>query len=346
MRAHTQNVHNLQITKYKEIHGQFEILEVPTLKLPHITCFYSVQVVWHSCHICGKLVLMDSDALGGHIKGTHKMKEKDYKEQYCVYKKMPLTLRQSESEVLSTRLLKRKPSEHLEEEIARPQKKLKKAFLTKDTMGSKKSTEGNRRDSKAAGVDKERRLISNKRTEKDSFAEEVVEVRMKGSASRRGSSSISQRRSIGRENRKLSRADVKLTADKESKKDKRNIDSMSKGKVTNKRIATLKNENRLFEESVLANSGTQVLKKSDRRKLPERNPKASSSKYGNYGKKAGLRKTGNKAKEDFDPFVDVVYDCNLKDCQDCSKVFSFLNFTLNLVLMLFAGVSCDQTVTA
>ena len=50
--------------------------------------------------------------------------------------------------------------------------------------------------------------------------------------------------------------------------------------------------------------------------------------YGNYGKKAGLRKTGNKAKEDFDPFVDVVYDCNLKDCQDCSKVFSFLNFTL------------------
>ena len=238
------------------------------MKLPHITCFYYVQVVWHSCHICGKLVLMDSDALGGHIKGTHKMKEKDYKEQYCVYKKMPLTLKQSESEVLKTRLLKRKPSEHLEEEIARPQKKLKKAFLTKDTMGSKKSTEGIRRDSKAAGVYKE------------------------------------------------------------SEKDKRNIDSMSKGKVTNKRISSLKNENRLFEESVLANSGTQVLKKIDRRKLPERNPKASSSKYGNYGKKAGLRKTGNKAKEDFDPFVDVVYDCNLKDCQDCSKVFSFLNFTL------------------
>jgi len=70
MRSHTLSAHDLQITKYKEIHGQFDIL----------------QVVWHECHICGKLVLMDGDALGGHIKGTHKMKEKVYKEQYCVYK--------------------------------------------------------------------------------------------------------------------------------------------------------------------------------------------------------------------------------------------------------------------
>ena len=29
---------------------------------------------------------MDSDILGGHIKGTHKMKEKAYKEKYCISK--------------------------------------------------------------------------------------------------------------------------------------------------------------------------------------------------------------------------------------------------------------------
>ena len=29
MRSHTLSAHNLQITKYKEIHGQFEILQVP-----------------------------------------------------------------------------------------------------------------------------------------------------------------------------------------------------------------------------------------------------------------------------------------------------------------------------
>ena len=27
---------------------------------------------------------------------------------------------------------------------------------------------------------------------------------------------------------------------------------------------------------------------------------------------------------DFDPFVDVEYDCNLKDCQECGKVCSRL----------------------
>ena len=38
--------------------------------------------MWHSCHLCGKLVLLDSDALGAHIKNIHKMKEKDY-ETWC-----------------------------------------------------------------------------------------------------------------------------------------------------------------------------------------------------------------------------------------------------------------------
>ena len=56
----------------------------------------SLQDVWHRCHICDELVLMDKDVLGGHIKGTHNMKEKEYKEQFCIYKQKPRETRQEE----------------------------------------------------------------------------------------------------------------------------------------------------------------------------------------------------------------------------------------------------------
>jgi len=69
MRSHTMIKHKLQITKYKELHGPFEIIE-------H---------VYHKCHLCGKILLLDCDAMGGHIKGIHKMKEKEYKEQFMIY---------------------------------------------------------------------------------------------------------------------------------------------------------------------------------------------------------------------------------------------------------------------
>jgi len=69
MRSHTKFDHDLQITRYKEKYGQFEIIEF----------------VYHKCHICGKIVLLDSDAMGGHIKGIHKMKEREYKEKYMIY---------------------------------------------------------------------------------------------------------------------------------------------------------------------------------------------------------------------------------------------------------------------
>jgi len=41
-------------------------------------------VVYHKCKICGKLVLLDSDFLGAHIKNTHKMKEREYSDQYLI----------------------------------------------------------------------------------------------------------------------------------------------------------------------------------------------------------------------------------------------------------------------
>jgi len=81
MRSHTQTAHGIQITRYKEIYGPFDIIEK----------------VFHKCHICGKILLLDSDAMGGHIKGTHKMKEKEYKEKYCTYTRPSTNLKYSNS---------------------------------------------------------------------------------------------------------------------------------------------------------------------------------------------------------------------------------------------------------
>jgi len=248
MRSHTLSAHNLQITKYKEIHGQFEIL----------------QVVWHRCHICGKLVLMDSDALGGHIKGTHKMKEKEYKEQYCVYKQRSLTPGASENnEVIARKsTLKRKPSEQTQEELARPQKKLKGAILSKG-VGMDLERDGSTKDPKVPP-----QTVEEERTAEESSSSEMEMSFMK------------------------------------------QVERM--GRITNKRVGALKRESRIFKESVMGNGGVQMLGGNDGAKPPGRPAyKASSSKEGKS--RAGLKKN-------FDPFVDVEYDCNLKDCQDCGKV--------------------------
>jgi len=71
MRTHTISKHDLQITRYKAKYGPFEIIE---------------PQIFHRCHICGKVVLMDRDILGGHIKGAHKMKERKYMEKYMTYR--------------------------------------------------------------------------------------------------------------------------------------------------------------------------------------------------------------------------------------------------------------------
>ena len=55
MRNHTRSVHNLPITDYKLKYGQLDIIDV----------------VHHKCHLCGKVVLMDHDAIGAHVKGIH-----------------------------------------------------------------------------------------------------------------------------------------------------------------------------------------------------------------------------------------------------------------------------------
>merc|ERR1719318_700021 len=86
MRSHTMTKHGLQITKYKDLYGPFEIIEK----------------VFHKCHLCGKILLLDSDAMGGHIKSTHKMKEKEYNERFMTY-----TDRKAESKIGSTASMKK-----------------------------------------------------------------------------------------------------------------------------------------------------------------------------------------------------------------------------------------------
>ena len=85
--------HKLQITKYKELHGPFEIIE-------H---------VYHKCHLCGKILLLDCDAMGGHIKGIHKMKEKLYKEQYMIYSNQSSKIESSCDKTRKKKALKSDP---------------------------------------------------------------------------------------------------------------------------------------------------------------------------------------------------------------------------------------------
>ena len=62
--------HGVQITEYKAMYGQFEIIEK----------------VFHKCHMCGKIDLMVGDTLGAHIKRAHKIKERTYKKTFCINK--------------------------------------------------------------------------------------------------------------------------------------------------------------------------------------------------------------------------------------------------------------------
>ena len=72
-------------------------------------------------------MLLDSDALGHHIKNTHKMKEKDYKDKYCVYmKQKSMTPQPSEQDDGSRNIAKRKQSGQIEEDLEPPQKKQKR----------------------------------------------------------------------------------------------------------------------------------------------------------------------------------------------------------------------------
>ena len=71
-------------------------------------------------------MLLDSDALGGHIKNIHKMKEKDYKDKYCVYvKQKSMTPHPSERDDGNRNIARHNQSGQIEEDFEPPQKKQK-----------------------------------------------------------------------------------------------------------------------------------------------------------------------------------------------------------------------------
>ena len=92
--------------------------------------------------------------------------------------------------------------------------------------------------------------------------------------------------------------------------------------VTNRRISALKMESRAFRRGVLGDdmgqaSGTKV-------KIRPRERRYKALNLVNTENGADSRRKIEESDDDFDPFVDVEYDCNLKDCQECGKVCSRL----------------------
>ena len=55
LRGHTRKCHNLTITRYKELHGNLQLLEE----------------VHHPCGLCGDCILLDSDAIASHLHVKH-----------------------------------------------------------------------------------------------------------------------------------------------------------------------------------------------------------------------------------------------------------------------------------
>jgi len=118
MRNHTLSAHKLQITKYKEEYGPFELL----------------QEVWHACHLCGELVLLDNDHLGGHIKSVHKMKEKAYKDQYIVSNTKAVQQSLTENALVKHEPRKNVSNRDLLKKIVSKKDLLQKNVLKKDLL--------------------------------------------------------------------------------------------------------------------------------------------------------------------------------------------------------------------
>jgi len=71
LRTHTKSHHGMTITEYKARYGADLI---------------PVEIVWHRCGVCSKIVMLDSDHIAVHLKtGGHPViTHKDYNDQYMV----------------------------------------------------------------------------------------------------------------------------------------------------------------------------------------------------------------------------------------------------------------------
>ena len=72
IRLHTKLIHGVNIKDYKKKYGPI---------IDHI-----VKIIYHTCRICSKDVLLDSDTLGNHAR-THGITHKAYSEKYITLRK-------------------------------------------------------------------------------------------------------------------------------------------------------------------------------------------------------------------------------------------------------------------
>ena len=72
MRLHTKLIHGVNIKDYKKKYGPI---------IDNI-----VKIIYHTCRICSKDVLLDSDTLGNHVR-THGITHKAYSQKYITLRK-------------------------------------------------------------------------------------------------------------------------------------------------------------------------------------------------------------------------------------------------------------------
>ena len=64
MRKHIKSRHQMTLTEYKELYGN------PRMQI--------IQLVFHVCAFCKKIVLLDTETMSKHLKKIHKTSYKEY----------------------------------------------------------------------------------------------------------------------------------------------------------------------------------------------------------------------------------------------------------------------------
>ena len=243
-------------------------------------------------------MLLDSDALGGHIKNIHKMKEKDYKDKYCVYvKQKSMTPQPSKRDDGNGNNVKRNQSGQIEEDFEPPQKKQKSSADIEEQI------EGSQLDS-MTGKNAPSRQVRKVGGLKESGVKSKVAT-VKG-RKRGGALSPPSRSRFGEESKSGETSLVET------------FGGVGRELVSNRRINALKMESRAFRRGVLGDDMGQTSGTKVKTRPQERRYKALN--LVNTVNGADSRRKIEESDDDFDPFVDVEYDCNLKDCQECGKV--------------------------
>ena len=208
-----------------------------------------------------------------------------------------MTPQLSERDDESRNIAKRKQSGQIEEDFEPPQKKQKSLAAIEEQI------EGNHLDS-TTGKNAPSRQVRKVGGLKESGVKRKVAT-VKGR--KLGGAFSPSSRSRGGEASKSAKTSLVETFGEEGRE-----------LVSNRRINALKMESRAFKRGVLGDEMGQASGTKVKIRPQERRYKALNLVNTENG--ADSRRKIEESDDDFDPFVDVEYDCNLKDCQECGKV--------------------------